>query len=49
MGQLSIRDYFNKIRGIGDELTVAESPVSDEDLIMHILGGVGLDYDTVLL
>ncbi|KAH6764971.1 hypothetical protein C2S52_013978 [Perilla frutescens var. hirtella] len=48
-GELSIDEYFLKMRGFADSLAAVGKPVEDEDLIMHILGGFGSEYDAVVV
>ena len=38
---LSINDYVLKMRNIADMLFISGKPVSNEDLILYILGGLG--------
>lgn len=45
--ELSMADYFVKMKGIADSFACAGSAIEDSDLIMHILGGIGSDYGDV--
>ena len=40
-GSMSIENYFLKMKSPAHELMAASQVVSDEDLIMYILGGLG--------
>lgn len=40
----SVTDYLYTIRTLTDELATAESPVSNEELIVKILSGLGSDF-----
>lgn len=42
---LSVDDYFLKMRGFADQLAAAGKNISDEDLILMILGG----FDVVVV
>jgi gag-polypeptide of LTR copia-type len=45
-GSLSCVEYLQKIRKIADELSFVSSPVSDEDLTLVVLAGLGPDYNS---
>ena len=44
---LKVTDYFIKMKNIADNMAVAESALSDDDLILHILSGLGPEYNYV--
>jgi gag-polypeptide of LTR copia-type len=48
-GGQSCSDYCQKIRSIADELAFIGSPVPDEDLVLHVLGGLGSDYNAFVV
>lgn len=48
-GDLSIDEFFLKMRGYADSLAAVGKPVADDDLILHILGGFGAEYDAVVV
>lgn len=48
-GSISINDYILKMRSIADNLTAAGHVISDEDLILYILRGLGSKYDPVVV
>ena len=44
---LKITDYFIKMKNIADNMAAAGSALSDDDLILHVLSGLGPDYNSV--
>lgn len=48
-GSMSINDYILKMRRVADNLNAAGQIISDEDLILYILGGLGSEYDLVVV
>ncbi|KAJ9566234.1 hypothetical protein OSB04_002200 [Centaurea solstitialis] len=46
-GTRPVADFLNEMRTIADELALAQSPVSDEDLMVHILAQLGDDYTSI--
>lgn len=48
-GSLSINDYILKMKSIANGINVAGQAISDEDLILYILGGLGSEYDPVVI
>lgn len=47
-GSLSIEEYFLKMRGFTDQLSVVGQVVSNEDLQMYILAGFGIEYEALV-
>ncbi|KAL5783970.1 hypothetical protein ACOSQ2_006362 [Xanthoceras sorbifolium] len=47
-GSDSIYDFILKIKNIGDALIAAGEEVSERDLLMSLMNGVGHDYDPVI-
>ncbi|KAK2637883.1 hypothetical protein Ddye_025678 [Dipteronia dyeriana] len=47
-GASSIAEFVLKVKTIGDSLKAAGQTISDNDLILSILHGVGRDYDSVV-
>ncbi|CAO2202567.1 unnamed protein product [Urochloa humidicola] len=43
-GNMSIVEYFTKMKGFGDEMAAAGRPLQDEDLIEYILTGLDEDF-----
>ncbi|KAL5778513.1 hypothetical protein ACOSQ2_009250 [Xanthoceras sorbifolium] len=48
-GSNSINDYILKVKGIGDGLRSAGQVVSDRDLLLNVLNGLGHEYDPVVV
>ncbi|KAK6151475.1 hypothetical protein DH2020_014110 [Rehmannia glutinosa] len=48
-GNLSMREYLNKVKVCCDTLAAAEQKVTEEDQVLHILSGLGNDYDSVMV
>lgn len=48
-GDLSVDDYFLKMRSYADLLAAAGYPVSNDDLALQILNGFDLEYDGVMV
>ncbi|KAK6144515.1 hypothetical protein DH2020_021335 [Rehmannia glutinosa] len=44
-----MRDYLNKVKVCCDTLAAAGQKVSEEDQMLHILSGLGNDYDSVMV
>lgn len=47
-GSKSIAVFMNEMRAIADELALTQNPVSDEDLIVHIITQLGDDYSSIV-
>ena len=47
-GTSSVADFVLKVKTIGDSLEAAGQTVSENDLILSMLSGVGRDYDSVV-
>ncbi|KAH9672921.1 retrovirus-related pol polyprotein from transposon RE1 [Citrus sinensis] len=44
---LSVYDYFHKMKGIADSMAAAGTPMSDYDFMMSVLGGIGSEFNPV--
>ncbi|KAL9440502.1 hypothetical protein AB3S75_019215 [Citrus x aurantiifolia] len=44
---LSVYDYFHKMKGIADSMAAAGAPMSDYDFMMSVLGGIGSEFNPV--
>lgn len=44
-GSMSCRDYLHQMRQIVDELAFVGTPISDDELVMSILNGLGPEYN----
>ena len=47
-GAESFEEYIIKMKGISHALMAASRHVSDDELILHILGGLGSDFEYVV-
>ncbi|KAH6823664.1 hypothetical protein C2S53_004231 [Perilla frutescens var. hirtella] len=48
-GNLSMREYLNQIKNYCDTLAAAGQYISEEDKILHILSGLGHEYNPVMI
>ena len=48
-GSLSIEDYFLKMKTIAQDLMLAGQSVSDDELVLYILEGLGSEFDSVVV
>ena len=48
-GSLFIEDYFLKMKTIAQDLMSAGQSVSDDELVLYILGGLGSEFDSVVV
>ncbi|KAL5825076.1 hypothetical protein ACOSQ3_021139 [Xanthoceras sorbifolium] len=48
-GAQSVSDFVLKIKNIGDALSVAGEEVSERDLLLSLMHGVGHEYDVVVV
>ncbi|KAI9195260.1 hypothetical protein LWI28_013285 [Acer negundo] len=48
-GSLSIYDHVLKMKSFAESLSAAGQPMSDRDLLMNILEGVGSEFDVVVV
>ncbi|KAJ8425443.1 hypothetical protein Cgig2_032243 [Carnegiea gigantea] len=46
-GDRPMADYLFDMRSIANELALIQNPVSEEDLVVHVLNQVGDDYDSI--
>lgn len=46
---LKITEYFIKMKNITNNMAVAGSALSDDDLILHIFSSLGPNYDSVAI
>jgi len=47
-GSLSMIDYIMKVKGAADSLAAIGEPVSEQDQVMNLLGGLSSDYNAVV-
>lgn len=48
-GNLSVDEYFLQMRTITDGLQAAGHLVANEDLVLHLLAGLGTEFDVVFV
>nr|KAJ0208302.1 hypothetical protein LSAT_V11C500255750 [Lactuca sativa] len=46
-GTRSIMEFLHDMKNIADDLALAQSPVDEEDLVVHILSQLGEDYNNI--
>ena len=47
-GNRTIAEYLQDMRSIADDLALAQSPVSEEDLLVHVLSQLGEEYGSIV-
>lgn len=45
----SISEYLQEMRTIADDLALMDNPISEDDLILHILAGIGPEFKEVVV
>ncbi|KAK0586810.1 hypothetical protein LWI29_012692 [Acer saccharum] len=45
----SVSEYFVKMKCIADNLSATGNPITEEDLLLYLLAGIGSDYDPVVV
>ncbi|XP_062075736.1 uncharacterized protein LOC133779850 [Humulus lupulus] len=48
-GSLAISDYVDKVKSLVDALAIAGSIISDQDIVLQLLDGLGPEFDPVVL
>lgn len=48
-GDLSMSDYFNKVKNLADTLSAIGQPLLDEEVVSYMLAGLGEDYDPLVM
>lgn len=48
IGDLSIREYCQRLKSLADLLTNLEAPVSDRNLVMYMLNGLNEKFDNII-
>lgn len=46
--ELSIVDYFNKVKGLVETLFTISQPLQEEEIISYIISGLIFDYDPLV-
>lgn len=47
-GALFVSDYVDKVKSLCDSLAIAGHPLTDFDLVLHLLNGLGPEFDPVV-
>lgn len=47
-GNRSIFEYLQSIKATTDELALIDMPLFNDDLTLHVLNGLGLDYHDIV-
>ena len=47
-GNRSVADFLHEMRSIADELALAQNPILEEDLIVHIITQLGDDFNPIV-
>lgn len=48
-GVHSVSEFIQEVKGITDSLAAIKEKVADADIVMHILNGLGRDYDKFVI
>ena len=43
-GTRSITEYLHAVKSLADEIAIINHPISDDDLTLYVLNGLGLDF-----
>jgi hypothetical protein len=43
-GHRSITDYLHAVKKLVDEIAIIDHPISDDDLTLYVLNGLGSDF-----
>ena len=47
-GSLTMMEYILKLKSLEDNLAAIGEPVTDRDQILQLLGGLGVDYNSIV-
>lgn len=47
-GNMTVNEYFTKMKALGDEVAAAEKPLDEEDMVSYILAGLDTDFELVV-
>jgi hypothetical protein len=47
-GNRTITDYLHTVKTLADEIAIIDQPLSDDDLTLHILHGLGADFREIV-
>ena len=43
-GTWSITEYLHAVKALADEIAIIDHPISDDDLTLYVLNGLGPDF-----
>ena len=43
-GNRPISDYLHAVKALADEIAIIDHPISDDDLTLYVLNGLGPDF-----
>ena len=43
-GTRSITEYLHVVKALADEIAIIDHPISDDDLTLYVLNGLGPDF-----
>jgi len=46
-GHRSITDYLHAVKKLADEIAIIDHPISDDDLTLYVLNGLGPDFQEI--
>ena len=46
---MTVSDFYSKMKNFADNLTASGNPITEEDLVLYILAGLGSEYDPVVV
>ena len=47
-GSLTMMEYILKLKSLADNLATIREPLTDRDQILQLLGGLGVDYNSIV-
>lgn len=47
-GNRSITDYLHDVKTLANEIAIIDHPLSDDDLMLNILHGLGVDFKEIV-
>lgn len=48
-GSMTVSDFYSKMKNFADNLIASANPITEEDLVLYILAGLGSEYDPVVV
>jgi hypothetical protein len=47
-GDMSISEYIVKMKALGDEISAADKPIEEDELVAYIINGLDEEYEAVI-